>query len=238
MEYEVKLDVFEGPLDLLLYLIKKNEIDIYDIPIALIVEQYLAYIEMMKSLNLDVAGDYLVMASTLIHIKSKMLLPAEESVAGDEKEEEDPRTQLVTQLLEYKKYKEAAEHLEKRPLLDKDVFTCGAMAMEKSLAHEDVYMELNVFDLVDAFYRLMKSTDDTSAVLEIDAEKISLADTMNVIMDTLQERRTVTFMELLGDCPQKKVILMTFLALLELMKSGVVKVYQAVTFGEIYVSLV
>ena len=127
MSYEIKLDIFEGPLDLLLYLIRKNEIDIYNIPIALITEQYLSYLDMMRSLNLDLAGEYLVLASTLIHIKSKMLLPP---VEGDDEEEEgeDPRAELVQQLLEYQAFKEAALRLEDRPLLERDVFTRGAPA--------------------------------------------------------------------------------------------------------------
>ena len=127
MSYEIKLDIFEGPLDLLLYLIRKNEIDIYNIPIALITEQYLEYLDMMRSLNLDLAGEYLVLAATLIHIKSRLLLPP---VEGEEEGEEgeDPRTELVQQLLEYQTFKEAALSLEDRPLLDRDVFTRGAPA--------------------------------------------------------------------------------------------------------------
>ncbi len=125
MSYEIKLDIFEGPLDLLLYLIRKNEIDIYNIPIALITEQYLEYLDLMRSLNLDLAGEYLVLAATLIHIKSRMLLPP---VEGDDEAEEgeDPRAELVQQLLEYQAFKEAALNLEERPLLERDVFTRGA----------------------------------------------------------------------------------------------------------------
>ena len=122
MGYEVKLDIFEGPLDLLLYLIKKNEIDIYDIPIAFITEQYLKHLEIMKSLNLDLAGEYLVLTATLIHIKSKMLLPVQD---GDEEDESDPREELVRQLLEYQAFKEASLDLDKRFLLGRDVFKRG-----------------------------------------------------------------------------------------------------------------
>jgi len=127
-DYAIKLDIFEGPLDLLLYLIKKNEIDIYNIPVSLIVEQYLQYLKMIKSLNLDLAGEYLVMASTLIHIKSRMLLPEPEE---PEEEEEDPRAELVRQLLEYKAFKEAAENLSQRPILERDVFTRAAFSPEE-----------------------------------------------------------------------------------------------------------
>jgi segregation and condensation protein A len=120
MSYEIKLDVFEGPLDLLLYLIKKNEIDIYNIPVALITDQYLQYLEIMRSLNLDLAGEYLVLASTLIYIKSQMLLPRPET--EDAQEEADPRGELVQQLLEYQAYKEAALCLDRRLILERDVF--------------------------------------------------------------------------------------------------------------------
>src|SRR3972149_12040581 len=119
-DYTFRLEGFEGPLDLLLHLIQKNELDIFNIPISLITEQYLEYLQLMKVLNLDIAGEYLLMASTLLHIKSKMLLP--KSSEGEEEEEEDPRVELVRRLLEYQKYKQAALELEKRPLLDRDVF--------------------------------------------------------------------------------------------------------------------
>jgi segregation and condensation protein A len=119
-DYTFRLEGFEGPLDLLLHLIQKNELDIFNIPIALITEQYLEYLQLMKVLNLDIAGEYLLMASTLLHIKSKLLLP--KSLEGEEEEEEDPRAELLRRLLEYQKYKQAAVELEKRPLLDRDVF--------------------------------------------------------------------------------------------------------------------
>ena len=152
MSYEIKLDIFEGPLDLLLYLIRKNEIDIYNIPIALITEQYLEYLDLMRSLNLDLAGEYLVLAATLIHIKSRMLLPP---VEGDDETEEgeDPRAELVQQLLEYQAFKEAALNLEDRPLLERDVFTRGAPLEEPAEAEEEeeTMIEVGIFELVQAF---------------------------------------------------------------------------------------
>jgi len=129
INYAVKLDIFEGPLDLLLFLIKKNEIDIYNIPIALVTEQYFQYLKMIKDINLDLAGEYLVMASTLIHIKSRMLLPPPEE--PEEEEEEDPRAELVRQLLEHQRFKEAALSLKERPLLERDVFTRAALRRKK-----------------------------------------------------------------------------------------------------------
>jgi len=227
------LDIFEGPLDLLLYLIRKNEIDIYNIPIALITEQYLEYLEMMRSLNLDLAGEYLVLASTLIHIKSKLLLPPDES-EGEEEEGEDPRAELVQQLLEYQIFKEAALRLENRPLLERDVFTRGAPGEAPSAAEEEgeAMMEVGVFELVAAFRRIVAGFDRPEE-LEIDAEKMSLADRINEIMEMLSEKQQMTFVELIGDRTDRRRIVYTFLAILELMKLRMIRAYQSGPFGAI-----
>jgi len=233
MSYEIKLDIFEGPLDLLLYLIRKNEIDIYNIPIALITEQYLAYLEMMRSLNLDLAGEYLVLASTLIHIKSKLLLPPDES-EGEEEEGGDPRAELVQQLLEYQIFKEAALRLENRPLLERDVFTRGAPGEAPSAAEEEgeAMIEVGVFELVAAFRRIVAGFDRPEE-LEIDAEKMSLADRINEIMEMLSEKQQMTFVELIGDRTDRRRIVYTFLAILELMKLRMIRAYQSGPFGAI-----
>ena len=234
MSYEIKLDVFEGPLDLLLYLIRKNEIDIYNIPIALITEQYLSYLEIMRSLNLDLAGEYLVLASTLIHIKSKLLLPPAEG-EGEEEEGEDPRAELVQQLLEYQAFKEAALSLGERPLLERDVFTRGAASEEEqSTAEEadDALIEVDIFELVTAFRRIIAGLDRKED-LEIDTEKMSLADRINEIMERLSEEGQITFSDLLGDRADRRRIIYTFLAILELMKLRMVRAYQSGPFGAI-----
>jgi segregation and condensation protein A len=233
MSYEIKLDIFEGPLDLLLYLIRKNEIDIYNIPIALITEQYLEYLDMMRSLNLDLAGEYLVLASTLIHIKSRLLLPPVES-EGEGEEGADPRAELVQQLLEYQAFKEAALSLEDRPLLDRDVFTRGAPAEEPAPAEEEeeAIIEVDVFELFQAFRRIIAGLDKTED-LAIDAEKMSLTDRINEIMERLAEDKQVTFTELLGDRLDRKRIVYTFLAILELMKLRMIRAYQSGPFGAI-----
>jgi len=235
MGYEIKLDIFEGPLDLLLFLIKKNEIDIYNIPIALITQQYLEYLDMMRSLNLDLAGEYLVLAATLLHIKSKMLLPVEED--NHDEEDPDPRTELVRQLLEYQLYKEAASQLETRPLLARDVFTRGFM-VEALPGQDDQEMavELNVFDLVDAFYKIV-STMEKGELLEIDTEKMSLAEKMNEFMDRLTEKRNQTFTELLGEQANRRMLIYTFLAILELMRQRMIRIYQTSSFGVIRICL-
>jgi segregation and condensation protein A len=235
MGYEIKLDIFEGPLDLLLFLIKKNEIDIYNIPIALITEQYLEYLDKMRSLNLDLAGEYLLLAATLLHVKSKTLLPVEED--DHDEDEPDPRAELVKQLLEYQIYKEAASQLDTRPLLDRDVFTRSVMA--EALSDQDdqeMAVELSVFDLVDAFYKIV-STMEKGELLEIDTEKMSLAERMNEIMDKLAEKRNLTFMELLGEHANRRMLIYTFLAILELMRQRMIRIYQASSFGVIRVCL-
>lgn len=233
MSYEIKLDIFEGPLDLLLYLIRKNEIDIYNIPIALITEQYLEYLDIMRSLNLDLAGEYLVLAATLIHIKSRLLLPP---VEGEEEGEEgeDPRTELVRQLLEYQAFKEAALSLDTRPLLDRDVFTRGAPAEEPAAAEqeEEVMIEVGVFELVQAF-RLVISGLVRTEDMDIDTEKMSLTDRINEIMERLTEERELTFADLLAERTDRKRIVYTFLAILELMKLRMVRAYQLGPFGVI-----
>lgn len=231
--YEIKLDIFEGPLDLLLFLIRKNEIDIYNIPIALITEQYLSYLDIMRSLNLDLAGEYLVLASTLIHIKSKLLLPLDEG-EGEEEEGKDPRAELVRQLLEYQAFKEAALSLDDRPLLDRDVFTRGAAEEEPAAGQEEdePMVDLDVFELFTAFRRIIAGFDRKEE-LEIDVEKISLADRINEIMERLSEEGQVTFTELLGDRNDRRRIIYTFLAILELMKLRMIRACQSGSFGTI-----
>lgn len=234
IDYAIKLDIFEGPLDLLLYLIKKNEIDIYNIPIALITKQYLEYLQIIKSLNLDLAGEYLVMASTLIHIKSKMLLPIPDETSDEEKEE-DPRAELVRQLLEYQTFKEAAVALERRPLLERDVFTRSAPIDEiagKSDVDEEELIEVNVFELIEAFHRLV-SRLDKKELLEIDLEKMSLTDTINEVMERVTREKNLTFEELLGERFDRRRIVYTFLAILELIKLKMIKAFQTSAFGAI-----
>ena len=234
MAYEIKLDIFEGPLDLLLYLIKKNEIDIYDIPIALITEQYLEHIEIMKSLNLDLAGEYLVLASTLIHIKSKMLLPVPEDEEGED--EEDPREGLVRQLLEYQAFKEAALNLNKMNVLGRDVFSRGYSFREETEEAEIPIREVGIFELVEAFRNAVSEAGDED-LMEIDVEKISLSETINQIMDELHKKKMLAFTDLLGGLDSRIRIIYTFLAILELMKMRVIRAYQAVSYGPIRICL-
>lgn len=231
MNYEIKLDIFQGPLDLLLYLIKKNEIDIYNIPIAIITEQYLEYLDLMKSMNLDVAGEYLVMASTLIHIKSKMLLPVHE-----DEEDVDPRDELTQQLLEYQAFKEAALNLDSMSILGRDVF--GRPESDDNEVDDDErpLEEMSIFQLVEAFKQIVSSMV-AEDLMEIDTERISLSDRINEIMEILTEEKVVTFIDLLGEMTDRLRVIYTFLALLELIKLRMVKAYQAEPFGAIRIYL-
>jgi segregation and condensation protein A len=219
--YKVKLDVFEGPLDLLLYLIRKNEVDIYDIPIAEITQQYLDMLKVMRILNLEIAGEFLVMAATLTHIKSKMLLPT--STDGEDEEEgEDPRKELVDRLLEYERYKEAARSLESQDILERDVFTRKA----GEDAEEEDELDLNLFELIEAFQQVLKRSSRDLAH-EITLERISIEEKITEILDTLGSAGgEVEFTHLFEGRPTKEVVIFTFLALLELMKLRMVRVYQ------------
>lgn len=234
MIYKVKLDIFEGPLDLLLYLIRKNEVDIYDIPIAIITDQYLEYLDLMKVLNLDVAGEFLVIASTLTAIKSKMLLPPSED--AEEEEGEDPRAELIEHLLEYQKYKEAAHQLKCRELLEKDIFI--RVQQEEQLAEigkDSVVIEVSLFDLVDALKKVMERKDLSGHFMEVTVEKISVKDKMVEILQSLKESQQLIFQSLFDKLSTKYEIIVAFLAILELMKLRAVRVFQLRPYGEIRV---
>ncbi|KAF0218546.1 MAG: segregation and condensation protein [Geobacteraceae bacterium] len=233
--YNIKIEAFEGPLDLLLHLIKKSEVDICNIPIATVTRQYLEYIELMKELNLDIAGDFLVMASTLIQIKSKMLLPASNDDEAVEEDEEDPRAELVRRLLEYQKYKEAAMTLGGRELLGRDTFARKFEAPElKSLQPEEESLEIELFELIEAFRRVLAKVP-VQSFHEVGAESISIADRINDILTLLQGKEAVTFDELFAEGGTRELLIASFLAILELCKLKMVKVVQAASFGTILI---
>jgi segregation and condensation protein A len=230
--YTVRLEMFEGPLDLLLNLIQKNEMDIFNIPITLITEQYLEYLKWMKTLNLDIAGDYLLMASTLLHIKSKMLLP--QSPVEEEEEGEDPRAELVRRLLEYQKYKMAASELVKRPMLDRDVFIRLTSAGEAELEEERI--EANLFDLIDALHKALERAKEES-FHEVILDRLSVEDKVQEILLLLQkEKRSLPFHLLFPEQASRRVIVITFLAILELVKAKWIRVFQAAPFETIRIS--
>ncbi len=230
--YTFRLEGFEGPLDLLLHLIQKNELDIFNIPIALITEQYLEYLQLMKVLNLDTAGEYLLMASTLLHIKSRMLLPR--SSEGEEEEEEDPRAELVRRLLEYQKYKEAAGELEKRPLLDRDVFI--RLAPTESEEPEEERIEVNLFDLLEAFREVLKRVK-SETVHEVILEQLSVEDKIEEILTLLEkENRSMAFHRLFPEEASRRVVVVTLLAILELVKMKRIRIFQMAPFETIRIS--
>ena len=223
--YAVKLPVFEGPLDLLLHLIRQNEVEITDIPVAQIADQYLGYLELMRELELDVAGEYLVMAATLALIKSRMLLPPE----GDEEDEAfDPRADLVARLLEYQRFKEAAEGLSKRRRLGRDVYAATGAGPERP-AEAEREIEVGVFDLIQAFKSVL-DRQTGPAIHEVEVEVVTVYERMQIVMKELSERDAIEFMQLFrtedGSIPSRSILIATFLAVLELVKVSACTVFQ------------
>jgi len=234
MTYKVKLEIFEGPLDLLLYLIKKTELHIHDIPISDITQQYLQYLELMKMLDLEIAGEFLVMAATLMHIKSKMLLPPDESEDAEE-EEQDPRDELVRKLLEYKKFKEAAERLKEKESDQKEVFTRPTVkeTIDTSAFKEDeLYFEANIFDLLSAFSKVLKEVPK-NAFYEVVKDEVTVSEKIHEIFHLLVKKSTIYFLELFSKARNKLEIIATFLALLELIRMKEVLIKQDKVFGDI-----
>lgn len=228
--YEVRVEnIFEGPMDLLVYLIHKNEVDIYDIPIAMITEQYLEYIAWMERMNIDVAGDFLLMAATLTQIKSRMLLPTH---PGDGEDEEDPRLEITRPLLEYLRMKSAAEAIALRPVLGEDTFIRPRTAEEVHLDPGDRFLQVSLFELIDAFQRVLDNLPGEHAV-ELDADRFSIQDKIAFIIEVLEERGSVTFQELFSPEGGKAELIATFLALLEMGRLGLVRIAQHCQNGTI-----
>jgi segregation and condensation protein A len=227
--YHVDLgDVFEGPVDLLVHLVKKHEVDIYDIPIALIMEQYLEYLKFLKALNIDVAGEFLVMAATLAHIKSRMLLPVDEE---QQEEDEDPRMEIVRPLEEYLRLQYAAEDLKQRDQLDWDVFVRSYTNGDGSLDGDPGdLMEVSLFELIDAFQKIIERVSPED-FLNITVDAISVKSRISEIVDLLEARGSVTFEELFEQEVSKSHIIVTFLAILEMAKAQIIKIMQHVRSG-------
>jgi segregation and condensation protein A len=229
-DYKVKLDIFEGPLDLLLYLIKKDEIDIYDIPIERITRQYLEYLDAFKILDLDVAGDFVVMAANLIYIKSRSLLPKDQQPPDEAAEEDDPRWELVRQLIEYKKFKDAAAHLQRRELDQEGLFTRLAAAEPTA---ERPLGEVSIFDLINAFNSALKRLTKPEDLREIFEENFTVSDKIDLIMKMTAAGVALRFSELFASAASRTEVVVTFLALLELVRLKQVRARQNEEFGEI-----
>src|SRR5262245_46615226 len=227
--YRVKLEIFEGPLDLLLFLIKKDEIDIYDIPIARITDQYLQYIQLLEELDIAVAGDFLVIASTLIYIKSKMLLPPDPNLEGEEDLNEDPRAELVERLLEYQKYKSASQMLYSRFEIESAVYTRGALESDKS----NPEISATVFDLLRVFNEILKRAE-SKFEMEIARDEVTMAEKLAQIHALLEVHEEINVRELFEMSRSKRELILTFLAFLELVKEWKVYIVQRELFGDIF----
>jgi segregation and condensation protein A len=232
MTYKVQLEIFEGPLDLLLYLIKKEELNIYDIPIAGITEQYLDYLKLMQLLDLKLAGEFLVMASTLMQIKSKLLLPVEER--EQEEEEEDPREELVRRLLEYKKFKEVAERLERLEQAQSQVFRRRATGQieDETEGEQGEYFEASLFDLISAFSKILKVIP-RKEFLEIIKDEFTVEKKVHDLLHLLVVKPVIYFSKLFEKAKNKSEIIAIFLAILELIRLKEIVIRQKRAFSEI-----
>ena len=224
--YKVRLeDLFEGPMDLLIHLIRKNELDIYDIPIAMITAQYLQYLEWIKLMNIDLAGEFIVMASTLAQIKSRMLLPVHA-----EDDQEDPRLEITRPIVEYLRMKSAAEQLSERNLLGENIFVRNPQRADIVEDAQDEYIKIGLFELIEAFQKILNKipSDDR---MEFTADKISVKDKISQIADILESKGSATFDELFTDNPTKSDVIVTFLAILEMVKLTLIRLIQHVQSG-------
>ncbi len=226
--YQVNLgELFDGPMDLLVHLVKKNEVDIYDIPIALITQQYVEYLEWMKSVNIDVAGEFLVMAATLAHIKSRMLLPTPE----EEGEDEDPRMEIIRPLAEYLQLKYAADDLLDRDRLDWDVFRRADLDAAEAWSDEEPgLIQVGLFELIDAFQDIIKRVSP-KYLWDLTPDKISVKSRMSQISELIEEKGSVAFTELFETEATRGDIIVTFLAVLEMAKLQLIRVMQHVESG-------
>src|SRR5436309_1796352 len=224
-DYKVKLEVFEGPLDLLLYLIRQDEIDIYDISLERITRQYLEYLHAFKELNIELAGEFIVMAANLIYLKSRSLLPIDQQPPEEDAEEDDPRWDLIRQLIEYKKFKEAAGQLHIRDLEQERIFTRDGGA-NPDLAEPLRLGEVSIFQLINAFQNVIKRIEARQDLQEIFAERFTVSEKIDMILQRIANGASIRFSELFGDVTSRVEIVVTFLALLELIRLKQVRATQ------------
>ena len=232
-ELKVKLGEFAGPLDLLLFLIKQEQANIFDIPVAKITDEYLRYIRLMKSLDISVAADFLVMAATLIEIKSKMLLPRDPLAPGQEEELEDPRKELVDQLLEYEKYRSAAQMLYERSTIEQAVFRRGTIESDDNNAE----ISATVFDLLNVFQKIVARHKD-QVQLEIEREEISLADMIKALKKRIFEEAELSILSWFEEMHNRRELVTAFIAVLEIVRTDHIKLVQKQTFGDIFLKRV
>jgi segregation and condensation protein A len=234
-DYKVKLEVFEGPLDLLLYLIKQDEIDIYDISLERITSQYLEYLQAFKELNIELAGEFIVMAANLIYLKSRSLLPLEQQPPEEDAGEDDPRWELIRQLIEYKKFKEAATELHLRELQQERMFAregTSSLALQEPLR----LGEVGIFQLINAFQTVIKRIEARQEVQEIFGERFSVSEKIDIILRRVGTGAPLRFSDLFGQVVSRVEVVVTFLALLELIRLKQVRAFQKNIFEEIEIA--
>ena len=229
--YTVRLESFEGPLDLLLHLIKQEQVDIYDIPIARITEQYLDYMRLLEELNINIAGEFVVMAATLIYIKSRLLLPPDPAKTAEELEEEDPRRELVYQLLEHQKFKDAAQMLYDRETVENSVWAHPPVEIREG---EEDAIAVTLFDLVKSFQEVIRRLEATP-ILQFQHEQYTVEEKMDELRRMLQLRRGVKFSQFLSLGLTRTHVVVLFMAVLELAKRQEIRFSQEKTFGEILI---
>ena len=231
MSYKIKLEIFEGPLDLLLYLVRKDHLNIYDIPIAEVTDQYLQYLNLMQLLDLNIAGEFLVMAATLMQIKSKMLLPAQESEQTQE-EQFDPREELIRQLLEYERFKEIADELRKKEQNQQDIFKRPKVKESQIPVEPANYFEASIFDLINAFSKALEETPK-ELFYDIIKDEFTIEEKIHDILHLLLLKTSVSLSELFSQAKNKIEIIVSFLAILELIRLKEIVACQKELFGEI-----
>ncbi|MEO5720715.1 MAG: segregation/condensation protein A [Chthoniobacterales bacterium] len=237
-DYKVKLEIFEGPLDLLLYLIKRDELDIHEISLERITRQYLEYLQAFKELNIDVAGEFVVMAANLIYLKSRSLLPVDQQPPEEDAEEDDPRWDLIRQLIEYKKFKEAAAQLQTRQLEQERIFVREPGGLEPAFAVPLPLGEVGIFQLINAFQAVLKRIAAREDLQEIFGEHYTVSDKIEWILQRVADGVPLRFSELFASMASRVEIVVTFLALLELIRLRQVSTRQADPFAEIELAAV
>ena len=235
-EYKVKLEIFEGPLDLLLYLIKRDELDIYEISLERITRQYLEYLQAFKELNIDVAGEFVVMAANLIYLKSRSLLPVDQQPPEEEAEEDDPRWDLIRQLIEYKKFKEAAAQLQVRQLQQERIFVREPLGFDTNGTAPLPLGEVGIFQLINAFQTVIKRVEAREDLREIFGEHFTVSDKIDWILQRVADGVPLRFSELFVSLASRVEIVVTFLALLELIRLRQVRASQPDPFAEIEIA--
>ena len=233
-ENKVQLAIFEGPLDLLLYLVKKEEVDIYEVNLTKIATQFIEYVELMRELDLDIAGEFLVMASTLMYIKSRELLPVDKQAQVEEEDdEEDPRWELIRQLVEYKKFKDAAARLQELETVQDNIFRRVPGRPEFATDIPAAQFELSIFDLVNAVSNILKRFNQREKTRDVFEDKWTVSEKIEYLMELIKSRPILKFSELFADATSRTEVVVTFLAMLELIRLKQFRIRQAEPFSEI-----